>query len=108
MGNSPSESVNKKLLSLYDISQISWSLIYDSLYYYKLALATQSPTYQLSFGEVQILRAITTFVPRVLEQSLITNLQASLNSLSNAVLFTYKTWPRYLVYMIMQQMVVTQ
>jgi hypothetical protein len=108
MGNSPSESVHKKLLSLYDISPISWSLIYDSQNYYKLALATQSPTYQLSVGGVRILRAITAFVPRVLEQSLLTHLKLSLTSLSNAVLFTYNTWPRYLVYMIMQQMVVTQ
>jgi hypothetical protein len=45
MGNSPSESVHKQLLSLYDISQIYWSLIYDSQNYEKLALATYAKSY---------------------------------------------------------------
>lgn len=40
-------------------------------------------------GEIQILRAITEFVPRVLEQSLITELKPSFNSIVNPVLFTY-------------------
>lgn len=44
--------------------------------YYKIALPS---TYELSLGEIKILRAITEFVPRVLEQSLINELQPPLN-----------------------------
>ena len=54
--------------------------------YYKIALPS---TYELSLGEIKILRAITEFVPRVLEQSLINELQPPLNHFKNRLLNVY-------------------
>lgn len=49
-------------------------MVYNYRNYSKLALINLPPHYEheLSSGEYMILRALTEFVPRVLEQSLIT------------------------------------
>ena len=66
------------------------SILYAN--YYKTALSLLPSSYELSFGEIQILRAITEFIPHILEQSLITELKPSLNHILNSVLFTYNIW----------------
>jgi len=91
-GLRPSDGVHKRLLDLCEIPNIYWSTIYGSVNYYKLALLFLPPTYELSLGEVQILRAFTEFVVRILEQSLISHLEPAYNSLTNLVVFTYNVW----------------
>lgn len=100
-GNRPKESVHIRLLESFNASDG----VYFITNYYKTALSLLPSSYELSFDEIQILRAITEFVPRILEQSLITELKPSLNHILNPVLFTYNIWV-YLVCMIMLQIVV--
>jgi hypothetical protein len=73
-GNRPKESVHIRLLESFNASDLTWSLFYtpQATNYSKTALSVLPSSYELSFGEMKILRAITEFVPRILEQSLIT------------------------------------
>lgn len=91
-GNRPKESVHIRLLESFNASDLTWSLFYTMTNYSKTALSVLPSSYELSFGEIQILRAITEFVPRILEQSLITELKPSLNHILNPVVFTYNIW----------------
>lgn len=63
LGNRSADGVNKQLLKAYPISDIRWSMIYDSINYYKLALINLPTHYSQCSGEVIILRALTEFVP---------------------------------------------
>lgn len=91
-GNRVKESVHIRLLQSFSEKELTWSLFYTMNNIYKIALSLLPTSYELSFGETQILRAITEFVPRVLEQSLIAELKPTLNSIYNPVLFTYNNW----------------
>lgn len=81
------DSVHLQLLASGSLSEIYFSKLYTSVNYFKLAVE-QLPYYQFSQGEVFLLRALTEFFVRVLEQSLIFEYKPSINSL-NPVLFTY-------------------
>lgn len=72
LGNRSADGVNKLLLKAYPISDITWSMVQNYINYSKLALINLPPHYEQRSGEYKILRALTEFVPRVLEQSLIT------------------------------------
>lgn len=63
-----------------------------------MALSLLPSSYEISLSEMQILRASTEFVPRILEQTLITELKPTLNSLCNSVLFTYNNWSLLNIY----------
>lgn len=91
-GNRPKEAVHIRLLESFAPNDLTWSLFYTLNNYYKMALSLLPNSYEISLGEMQILRAITEFVPRILEQTLITELKPTFNSLSNSVLFTYNIW----------------
>jgi hypothetical protein len=87
-GLRPQDGVHIKLLSLG--KPVYFGKIYTSTNYFNLAIRT-IPNYQFSQGEVFILRALTEFVIRVLEQSLITTFHPEINS-KYPVLFTYTSW----------------
>lgn len=91
-GNRPKESVHVRLLDSFALNDLTWTLFYTMTNYYKLALSVLPSSYEISFGEMQILRAITEFVPRILEQSLITELKPTINNLYSPVVFTYNIW----------------
>lgn len=89
-GNRPKEAVHLRLLETFAPNDLTltWSLFYTLNNNSKIALSLLPNSYEISLGEMQILRAITEFVPRILEQTLITELKPTFNSLSNSVLFT--------------------
>ncbi|SOV09056.1 uncharacterized protein UDID_18248 [Ustilago sp. UG-2017a] len=78
-GNRPKESVHIRLLESFNASDLTWSLFYTMTNYSKTALSVLPSSYELSFGEIQILRAITEIAP-------------SLNHILNPVVFTYNIW----------------
>lgn len=81
------DNIHKKLLSQGTIDQVCFSKVYSSINYYKFAIES-IPYYQFSQGEIIILRAITEFIIRILEQSLISEFSPSYNK-ANYVVFTY-------------------
>lgn len=72
-------------------THVIWGQVYGLINYFKLAVI-QLPIYQFSKGEVIIIHAITKFILRILEQSLISEFKPLLNSVKMPVLFTYTSW----------------
>ena len=64
-GNRPKESVHHRLFETFTPNEITWSLFYTLTNYYKMALLLLPSSYEISLGEMQILRTITEFVPRI-------------------------------------------
>lgn len=63
------EKVHRPLLNIGETIDVMWGTVYSMINYSKLAV---TPTYQFNQGEVIILRALTDFFLRIIEQSLIT------------------------------------
>ena len=82
-----SDNVHRKLLSIGDPSMLIRGTVYSLVNYSKLAVSVM-PSHQFTQGETIILRAITEFILRILEQSLISEFGTTLNS-NSSVIFTY-------------------
>jgi hypothetical protein len=87
------DAVHTQLLELTSGNNklVQYSLIYVTPNYSLMALSKLKP-YKFSAGEWAILQALTQYVPRVLEQCLITTFKPALNNLSYQVLFQFNDW----------------
>jgi hypothetical protein len=89
---------SKFYLSEFELNEFKWVPIYYTINYYKLFLAKHI-SHLLTQGELNILLAITEVLPRILEQSLLYTLPASLNGKDRLVKFSYTKWdPEILLY----------
>lgn len=82
---------HEALLSNSSVAQVYWSYIYRTVNYLTL-FKELNPHYSLSIGEVEVLKALTDFVPRFLEQGLLNEFAPNLNNLNNAIKFLYTSW----------------
>ncbi|TPG03871.1 hypothetical protein EAH88_19125 [Rhodanobacter glycinis] len=84
----PSASFHQTVKGLGGISSIVWSPVYGTTNFL-LEFQQTNPSYTLSLGEYQILEAFSQFLPRVLEGSLLSELNPGLNSGSLSVYFNH-------------------
>jgi len=75
----------------YKYVEYKWSPLYLTLNYSNI-FQNKHPNYSLSQGEHDILMAITQLLPRILEQSLLSNYSFSLNGKDKLVKFSYTNW----------------
>jgi hypothetical protein len=87
----PQSGIHIKLLDQASVPDINWGLIYSTPNYVKLAMQV-IPQYNFSLGEWQILQALSQFLPRVLEQSIISGFEPTLNNLIYNVTFSHGNW----------------
>lgn len=92
-GLTTADAVHLKILATLNEEwpNMNWSSVYHTANYTDLALK-MLPNYPFSVGEMDILRTFTRFVPRVLEQSLISAFDPSFNDLSQLIEFDTKIW----------------
>lgn len=81
---------HSQLLESEGVNGVYWGYVYSTVNYFALAKDTLVG-YKLSLGETDFLKALTEFVPHVLEQSLLTEFSPNLNKSLN-IPFTHTSW----------------